>query len=95
MNGMAQGDGKITDEIHTELARRDPEEYNSTLAKVRSLIAQTKRAFTFRNEIARIDENNLRKGLIDEGSIHKIAHGCLRIFASRTSNPHQAYTSDS
>lgn len=61
---------KRPDKVRYDLARRAANPY----------IAKCKEALSFRNERHAIDEYNLRRGLVDEGNIHKLVERKLDIF---------------
>lgn len=67
--------------VFSEKAERDAKGYRGTLAAVRSLIAKTRGALSFRNERQTQNEVDLRRGMVDEGGLHKLAFGNPRVFA--------------
>jgi hypothetical protein len=54
--------------------------YRDTLARVRPLVALTRASLIFRNEVASMDEHGLRRGLVDEGGLHKALEGDPTLF---------------
>lgn len=69
--------------VYSIRARPNPPRYRRDLQGVRPLVAKTRSALAFRNEQASMDELALRRGQLDEGSIHKLAYGDPLIFARR------------
>lgn len=58
----------------------NPNVYQQTHRAVHSLIARTRAALSFRNEISRMDEYGLRSGLIDEGNLSALATRSPSVF---------------
>lgn len=68
---------------HSTVSMKQPSDagqYHASLDAVRAFISATKNALAFRNEIARVDETNLRKGMLDENALYRLADNCLKVF---------------
>lgn len=79
----SSGSGVPIFPVYSKRVMSEPEPYRDALEKVRPLVSRTRAAFTFRNEVKARYERALRRGSLDEGSIHKLALGDPRIFERR------------
>lgn len=60
--------------------RSNAHSYAWVKSVVQPLISRTRESLKFRNEQARMDDLGLRRGLLDEGALHKLAFGDPRVF---------------
>lgn len=80
---VGKGTGAARPPVYSIRSIPAPAGYRGSLERVRPLIARTRAALTFRNEQELLNELALRRGMVDEGALHKIVFGDPRLFARR------------